>query len=268
MVRVAGCWLTGSGYRVQDAGKSLFLEQIVIWFVLYKQRMMKKLVVLSGAGMSAESGIRTFRDMGGLWEEYDVTEVATPMAWAKNRDLVLRFYNERRRQLFTCEPNEGHKILAELENDFDVHIITQNVDNLHERAGSSKILHLHGELTKGRSTADPSLIYELGEKDINPGDTCEKGSQLRPHIVWFGEAVPAMDEAVRIASKADIFLVIGTSLNVYPAAGLIGYAPSGASLWVIDPEHVIVPVSRRYEIIKEGAGRGMAIFRERLKKVE
>ena len=177
---------------------------------------MKKLVVLSGAGMSAESGIRTFRDMGGLWEEYDVLEVATPMAWAKNMDLVLRFYNERRKQLFSCEPNAGHLALAALEKYFDVRIITQNVDNLHERAGSTKVLHLHGELTKARSTADPSLIYEIGNRDINRGDKCEKGSQLRPHIVWFGEAVPFMDVAGKIASEADIFVVIGSSLNVFP----------------------------------------------------
>ena len=225
---------------------------------------MKKLVVLSGAGMSAESGIRTFRDMGGLWEEYDVTEVATPMAWHKNMELVLRFYNERRRQLFTCEPNDGHRGLAGLEKRFDVHIITQNVDNLHERAGSTKILHLHGELTKARSTTDPGLIYEIGDRDINIGDKCEKGSQLRPHIVWFGEQVPAMEEAARIAAEADIFLVIGTSLNVYPAAGLVSYAPSKASVWVIDPEHVVVPISRRYEVIRMGASEGVRVFSERI----
>jgi NAD-dependent deacetylase len=225
---------------------------------------MKKLVVLSGAGMSAESGIRTFRDMGGLWEEYDVTEVATPMAWHKDMELVLRFYNERRRQLFSCEPNDGHRGLAELEKRFDVHIITQNVDNLHERAGSTKIVHLHGELTKARSTADPTLIYEIGERDINIGDKCEKGSQLRPHIVWFGEQVPAMEEAARIAAEADIFLVIGTSLNVYPAAGLVSYAPSKASVWVIDPDHVVVPISKRYEVIQMGASEGVKVFSERI----
>ena len=170
---------------------------------------MKKLVILTGAGMSSESGIRTFRDSGGLWEEYDVTEVATPEAWVKNRDLVLRFYNERRRQLAGCKPNEGHIGLAQLEKYFDVQIITQNIDDLHERAGSSKILHLHGELTKARSTADNTLIYDIGYKDINPGDKCVKGSQLRPHIVWFGEEVPMMNEAVTLAAEADIFVVIG-----------------------------------------------------------
>lgn len=227
---------------------------------------MKKLVILTGAGMSSESGIRTFRDSGGLWEEYDVMEVATPMAWWKNRDLVLRFYNERRRQLATCEPNAGHLGLAKLEKYFNVMIITQNIDNLHERGGSTKILHLHGELTKARSTADPSLVYDIGYDDIKPGDNCEKGSQLRPHIVWFGEDVPMMDVAARIAGDADIFVVIGSSLNVYPAAGLINYAPQGASLWLIDPNDVAVPVNRKVEVIKEKASAGIAILTERLFK--
>ena len=227
---------------------------------------MKSLVVLSGAGMSSESGIRTFRDSGGLWEEYEVTEVATPIAWWKNRDLVLRFYNERRRQLAVCKPNEGHIGLAQLEKHFDIQIITQNIDDLHERAGSTKILHLHGELTKARSTVDTSLIYDIGYKDINPGDNCEKGSQLRPHIVWFGEDVPMMDEAVSLAGEADIFIVIGSSLNVYPAAGLINYAPQKASLWLIDPKDVAVPLNRKVEVIKENASKGIAILTERLFK--
>jgi NAD-dependent deacetylase len=225
---------------------------------------MKRLVILTGAGMSAESGIKTFRDSGGLWEEYDVTEVATPMAWWKNKELVLRFYNERRRQLATCEPNDGHIGLASLEKYFDIHIITQNIDNLHERAGSTKILHLHGELTKARSTVDKNLIYDIGYKDINPGDLCEKGSQLRPHIVWFGEDVPMMDEAVRLTSEAEIFVVVGSSLNVYPAAGLINYAPEGASLWLIDPKDVAVPDFRNVEVIKEGASKGVKLLTERL----
>lgn len=225
---------------------------------------MKKLVVLTGAGMSAESGIKTFRDSGGLWEEYDVMEVATPMAWQKNRDLVLRFYNERRRQLESCEPNAGHKGLAALEKHFNVQIITQNVDNLHERAGSSNVLHLHGELTKARSTSDRNLIYDIGYKDINPGDLCEKGSQLRPHIVWFGEDVPMMDEAVRLASEADIFVVIGSSLNVYPAAGLIGYAPVNAALWLIDPNDVTVPGFRKISVLQTGASEGVKLLTERL----
>jgi NAD-dependent deacetylase len=225
---------------------------------------MKKLVFLTGAGMSSESGIKTFRDSGGLWEEYDVNEVATPEAWEKNRDLVLRFYNERRRQLEGCVPNEGHYGIAALEKHFEVHVITQNIDNLHERAGSTKIIHLHGELTKARSTADPSLIYEIGYNDINPGDKCKKGSQLRPHIVWFGEAVPMMDEAVRITERADIFVVIGSSLNVYPAAGLINYTPDRASLWLIDPKEVQVPLNRKVEVIRAGASEGVAILTARL----
>ena len=225
---------------------------------------MLKLVILTGAGMSSESGIKTFRESGGLWEEYDVNEVATPMAWWKNRELVLHFYNERRTQLSGCEPNEGHKGIASLEKYFDVHVITQNIDNLHERAGSTKILHLHGELTKARSTGDPSLIYEIGYKEIRNGDLCEKGSQLRPHIVWFGEAVPMMDEAVRITSGADIFVVVGSSLNVYPAAGLIGYAPEKAPLWLIDPNEVYVPLYRKIEVIKEKAASGVAILTSRL----
>ena len=225
---------------------------------------MKKLVVLSGAGMSSESGIRTFRDSGGLWEEYEVTEVATYEAWMRNRDLVLRFYNERRRQLAGCGPNAGHTGLAELENHFDVQIITQNVDDLHERAGSTKILHLHGELTKARSTVDPTLIYDIGYRDINNGDKCSRGSQLRPHIVWFGEEVPMMDRAVRMAEEADIFVVIGSSLNVYPAAGLINFAPQKAELWLIDPKDVDAPGYRKVNVIKEKAARGVAILTERL----
>jgi NAD-dependent deacetylase len=225
---------------------------------------MKNLVILTGAGISAESGIRTFRESGGLWEEYDVNEVASPIGWALNRELVLRFYNERRKQLSVSKPNAGHFGLAALEKYFDVQIITQNIDNLHEQAGSTKILHLHGELTKARSTADPSLIYDIGYKDINPGDKCEKGSQLRPHIVWFGEAVPMMDEAIKITSAADIFAVIGSSLNVYPAAGLIGYAPEKASLWLIDPNEVFVPASRKVEVIKEPASKGVEILTKRL----
>ena len=227
---------------------------------------LKHLVILTGAGISAESGIKTFRDSGGLWEEYDVTEVATPMAWAKDSNLVLRFYNERRRQLKECKPNAGHARLASLEKHFDVQIITQNIDNLHEQAGSTRVLHLHGELTKARSTADKSLVYDIGFRDINPGDYCEKGSQLRPHIVWFGEEVPMMDEAVSITATADIFIVIGSSLNVYPAAGLISYAPPKASLWLIDPADVSVPLYRKVEVIKEKASVGIEILTHRLLK--
>jgi NAD-dependent deacetylase len=225
---------------------------------------MKNLVILTGAGISAESGIRTFRESGGLWEEYDVNEVASPMGWALNRELVLRFYNERRKQLSESKPNAGHIGLAALEKYFDVQIITQNIDNLHEQAGSTKVLHLHGELTKARSSVDPSLIYDIGYKDINQGDKCENGSQLRPHIVWFGEAVPKMDEAIKITSAADIFAVIGSSLNVYPAAGLIEYAPENASLWLIDPNEVYVSAGRKIEVIKEPATKGVEILTKRL----
>jgi NAD-dependent deacetylase len=225
---------------------------------------LKKLVILTGAGMSSESGIRTFREAGGLWEEYDVTEVASPMGWWKNQDLVLRFYNERRTQLAACEPNAGHKGVAALEKYFNVNVITQNIDNLHERAGSTKILHLHGELTKARSTADPSLVYDIGYKEIKSGDKCEKGSQLRPHIVWFSEAVPMMDEAISITSGADIFVVIGSSLNVYPAAGLIDYTPEHTSLWLIDPNDVVVPAWRKVEVIKAKASEGVEILTRKL----
>ena len=226
--------------------------------------MMKKLVVLTGAGMSAESGIKTFRDSGGLWEEHRVEDVASPMGWVLNRKLVLKFYNDRRRELARCEPNAGHLGLAALEKHFGVHVITQNIDNLHERAGSSDVVHLHGELTKARSTKDSDLIYDIGYKDINEGDKCELGSQLRPHIVWFGEAVPMIEEAVKITSQADIFVVIGTSLNVYPAAGLIEYVPDSASLWLIDPKDVYVPGDRKVAVIKEPASKGVEVLTARL----
>lgn len=225
---------------------------------------MKKLVILTGAGMSAESGIKTFRDSGGLWEEHRVEDVASPMGWALNRKLVLKFYNDRRRELARCEPNAGHLGLAALEKHFDVHVITQNIDNLHERAGSSDVVHLHGELTKARSTKDSDLIYDIGYKDINEGDKCELGSQLRPHIVWFGEAVPMIEEAVKITSQADIFVVIGTSLNVYPAAGLIEYVPDSASLWLIDPKDVYVPGDRKVAVIKEPASKGVEVLTAKL----
>ncbi len=225
---------------------------------------MKKLVVLTGSGISAESGIRTFREIGGLWEEYDVHEVASPQGWAKNMDLVLRFYNERRKKLLESKPNQGHISLAELEEFFEVQVITQNVDNLHERAGSSKVLHLHGELTKVRSTGDPSLVYELEGWELKRGDTCEKGHQLRPHIVWFGEPVPMIEEAVRIASQADIFAVIGTSLAVYPAAGLVDYAPDGAPIYLVDPNEIAIPLYREVEVIREKASVGVPILKNKL----
>lgn len=225
---------------------------------------MKKLVVLTGAGISAESGIRTFRDAGGMWEEYDVMEVASIDGWEANPGLVLRFYNERRKQLAECVPNVGHSILAELEKHFDVEIITQNVDDLHERAGSSKILHLHGELKKVRSTDYPELVYELDGWRLDEGDLCEKGSQLRPHIVWFGEAVPEMGNAVRVAEKADLFAVIGTSLNVYPAASIINFVPCQVPVFLIDPNDV--PLSRNVKVIKEKASTGVKMLAEILLK--
>ena len=217
---------------------------------------MKKLVILSGAGISAESGIKTFRDMGGLWEEYDVMEVASPQAWESNPELVMRFYNERRKKLLEASPNEGHKGLVELEKYFDLHIVTQNVDDLHERAGSKNILHLHGELKKARSTIDPNLVYDIDGWELKFGDVCEKGSQLRPHIVWFGEAVPAIAEAASICERADIFVVIGTSLNVYPAAGLLDYAPKGIPIFLIDPNDVHTSY-KNVSLIKEKAGTGV-----------
>jgi NAD-dependent deacetylase len=226
---------------------------------------MKRLVILSGAGMSAESGIRTFRDMNGLWEEYDVMEVASIEAWHKNPELLLRFYNDRRKQMISSEPNQGHLLLAGLEKIFDVQIVTQNVDDLHERAGSTHVLHLHGELSKARSSVDPQLIYPLIDPEMKIGDKCEKGSQLRPHIVWFGEEVPEMAAAISIVESADYLCIIGTSLNVYPAAGLINYAPSGIPVFLIDPNPPEY-VPGRVEIIAEKAGKGVEILCEKLKK--
>jgi len=228
--------------------------------------MKKKLVVLSGAGMSQESGLKTFREMGGLWEEYDVTEVATPEAWERNQELVLSFYNERRKQLLKAEPNDGHRAIAELEKEFDVEVITQNVDNLHERAGSTKVLHLHGELMKARSTVDSFLVYELDDWALNTGDLCEKGSQLRPHIVWFGEAVPEIPNAIGIVEKADILVVIGTSMAVYPAAGLVNYVRRGTPIFVVDPNRPSVFMDN-VTYIEEKAGKGMQILKTQLEKM-
>lgn len=227
--------------------------------------MKKKLVILTGAGISQESGIKTFRDMGGLWEEYDVMEVATPEAWQRNPELVMKFYNDRRKQLYECHPNAGHTGLVDLEEFFDVQIITQNIDDLHERAGSSRVLHLHGELKKARSSVDESLVYDMDGWELKFGDRCEKGSQLRPHVVWFGEAVPAMEEAIQIVERADILVVIGTSLNVYPAAGLINYTKSGTPLYLIDPERPSV-ILRNVTFIQEKAGKGVEILKEILIK--
>lgn len=213
-------------------------------------------VVLTGAGMSAESGLSTFRDNGGLWENYSVYDVATPEAFERNRDMVLRFYNERRRQLEAAQPNQGHQLLAELEKHCDVTIVTQNVDDLHERGGSSRVVHLHGELTKARSAAYPDLIYDIGYADIKPGDTCERGEQLRPHVVWFGEEVPMLDAAAEIVRTADHLLIIGTSLQVYPAASLAHEVDMSVPITVIDPDAPTTLVRAR--VIRRGAGEGVA----------
>ena len=196
---------------------------------------MKKIVVLSGAGISAESGLKTFRDENGLWEGHDVMEVASPMAWENNRELVLDFYNQRRRQLLQVEPNAAHYALVELEKKYEVQIITQNVDDLHERAGSSNVLHLHGELLKARSTFDENLVMDW-RKDIRNGDFCEHNKQLRPHIVWFGEAVPMFDKAVDYCTTADILIIVGTSMQVYPAAGLVDFIPKKCPVYFVDPK--------------------------------
>jgi NAD-dependent deacetylase len=222
---------------------------------------MKHLVFLTGAGMSAESGISTFRDSGGLWEQYDVMTVASIDGWYKNQDLMLLFYNERRKQLETVQPNEGHQLIAGLESDFQVSVITQNVDNLHERAGSSDVLHLHGELTKACNERK-TQVYDIGTKAIHPGDKAEDGSRLRPFIVWFGEAVPLIEKAAEIVSKADIIAIVGTSMQVYPAAGLIHYAQKGVPIFLIDPNEVDAPIN--VLIIKEKASKGLKILKEKL----
>lgn len=223
---------------------------------------MKKLTILSGAGISAESGIKTFRDSDGLWENHDVTEVASPEGWRRNRELVLDFYNQRRRQLHEVQPNDAHKLLAELEKYFEVQIITQNIDDLHERAGSSHVLHLHGELFKSCSCNNKSLIYEQKD-DIKIGDKAEDGAQLRPFIVWFGEDVPMMTEAMKITKEADIFLVIGTSLQVYPAAGLLQDIKDDCLLIVINPDDSM-SYGKRAVVIKETATQGMKLLFDKL----
>ena len=224
---------------------------------------MKKLVVISGAGISAESGIKTFRDADGLWEGHDIMEVASPIGWNKNPALVLDFYNKRRAQLLNVQPNSAHQIIADFENHFDVTIITQNVDDLHERAGSSSILHLHGELLKVRSLTQKDYILEW-KTDLNLGHTDENGVQLRPHIVWFGEDVPAIEPAIDIIEKADILLIVGTSLQVYPAAGLINYVQQHIPVYYIDPKPAtIYDLPNPLEVIPLSATKGM----EKLKRL-
>ncbi|MBN1650135.1 MAG: NAD-dependent deacylase [Bacteroidales bacterium] len=218
---------------------------------------MKKLVVLSGAGISAESGISTFRDANGLWRNYRIEEVASPIAWRNNMELVLEFYNIRRKQLFEVEPNAGHHALVDLEKYFDVEIITQNVDDLHERAGSSNVLHLHGELKKARSTVDENLVVELKHWELKKGDTCPKGSQLRPHIVWFGESVNTFPQAASRIRQADLLIVVGTSLLVYPAAGLIDYVAAKVPVYYIDPNAEKQAYRSNMITLAEKAGIGL-----------
>lgn len=228
---------------------------------------MKKLVVLTGAGISAESGLSTFRNAGGLWEGHDVMEVASPEGWRRNKELVLEFYNQRRRQMHNVTFNDAHKALVRLEEIFDVTVITQNVDYFHERSGSSKVIHLHGELDKARSSVNPDLIYDLNGKDIKIGDKCEEGSQLRPHVVWFGEMVPMMEIAVKHCLAADIFIVIGTSLVVYPAASLLEFVPHNTKIFLIDPEKPeYLPYQKDVEFIQEKAVKGTSELVERLLK--
>ncbi len=221
--------------------------------------MAKKIVVLTGAGISAESGVQTFRDANGLWQNHDIMEVASPEGWAKNKELVLEFYNQRRRQLHEVLPNKGHKALVDLEKKYETVIITQNVDDLHERAGSKKVIHLHGELFKVRSTGDENIVYEW-KKDLNIGDKCEKGYQLRPHIVWFGEQVPMISIAAKEVMTADIMIIIGTSMQVYPAAGLVSYLMQGHPIYYIDPKpHISYELEKspNLEIFPEKASTGV-----------
>lgn len=225
--------------------------------------MKPRLIVLTGAGVSAESGLKTFRDSGGLWEGYDIMKVATPEGWAKNPALVLEFYNLRRKNVVDALPNEAHKALAALEEKYDVTVITQNIDDLHERAGSTNVIHLHGEILKAKSSRDDALVYEW-KTDLHIGDKCERGYQLRPHVVWFGEAVPMIETAAEITSTADLFLVVGTSLVVYPAAGLINYAPSHIPKYLVDPHVPAMHAVPQLELIQEKASVGVPLLVQRL----
>lgn len=229
---------------------------------------MKKIVVLTGAGISAESGIKTFRDADGLWEGHDIMEVASPIGWKKNAELVLDFYNKRRAQLLTVKPNKAHEILAELEEHFDIHIITQNVDDLHERAGSNKVIHLHGELLKVRSILNEDFVIDW-KHDLNIGDYDLEGNQLRPHIVWFGEDVPMIEHAIDIVETADILIIIGTSLQVYPAAGLMNYVDQNVPVYYIDPKPAtIYDLPNELKILPLTAVEGMKIVKEKLLKLK
>ena len=218
-----------------------------------------KIVVFSGAGMSAESGVATFRDSGGLWENHRIEDVATPEAFARDPERVLEFYNVRRKQIAEVEPNQAHKLVKSLEDYGEVHVITQNIDDLHERAGSNNVLHLHGEIMKAQSSKDPDYVEKLEKLTIDIGDLCPKGGQLRPHVVWFGEAVPMMTPAIEITAKADVFIVIGTSLNVYPAASLVTAVSPNCQGFIIDPDENHVGASEQYRHIKANASEGMEI---------
>lgn len=223
-----------------------------------------KLVVLSGAGISAESGLKTFRDEDGLWEGYNVYDVATPQAWAKDPVMVQEFYNMRRKHVLQAEPNAAHRALVQLEEKYDVSIVTQNIDDLHERAGSSKVIHLHGLITQSRSEKDPDLIYDIEGWEIKMGELCEKGSQLRPHVVWFGEPVPMIEKAAALCAQAQVFIVTGTSLQVYPAAGLIDFVPRQAKKFIVDPKAVYAG-TRDFRMIQEKAVKGIpALVKELL----
>ncbi|GJM61289.1 NAD-dependent deacylase [Persicobacter diffluens] len=226
--------------------------------------MKKKIVVLSGAGISAESGLKTFRDSDGLWEGHNVTEVATPEGWERDPQLVLNFYNERRKQAKLAQPNSAHRALQQLEARYEVQVITQNVDHLHEAAGSSNVIHLHGNLFTSRSSIDENLIFEIPEKGIEMGDLCPLGSQLRPNIVWFGEAVPMIEVAAEEISTADIVIIIGTSLQVYPAAGLIDYRPLDAEVYLVDPNARQLRLPPLFHVFNEKATNGMELILEKL----
>tara|TARA_R110002096_G_scaffold109056_12_gene238709 strand:- start:32407 stop:33114 length:708 start_codon:yes stop_codon:yes gene_type:complete len=223
-----------------------------------------QLIIFSGAGMSAESGLKTFRDNGGLWENHDVSKVATPQAWLSDPELVLRFYNERRKQLITAQPNKAHQLIAELESKYEVTVITQNIDDLHEKAGSTNVVHLHGELMKVQCEKNPMLIYEWTKPELNLGDLSEKGHQLRPHVVWFGEEVPKMVEAMNLVQAADCFIVIGTSLNVYPAASLLHFLPDHTSCYLIDPKAQEFEMNKKWTLINASAVGGMSLLTEQL----
>ncbi len=225
----------------------------------------KKLVVFSGAGISAESGLKTFRDSDGLWEEYNVMDVATPEAWSRDRDRVLEFYNKRRKQVIEAQPNAAHEALVRLEARYEVDVVTQNIDDLHERSGSSRVLHLHGNIRYARSTnpADRQL-YPIAGAFLNPGDCCAEGYQLRPHVVWFGEEVPLMPEAHALVAQADVLIVTGTSLSVYPASGLIYAAKPGAALYLVDPAGAQVPGIAHLQVISEKAGTGVPLLVNKL----